>query len=65
MTRCMLANELRQQITNLTGTPFIEVRPETSRSAEVELLQDGNDAVLVRSDGTDQYTGIITPADVL
>ncbi len=61
----MLADELRQPITELMGPPFIEVRPETSRSAVVELLQDGNDAVLVRPDGTGQYTGIITPADVL
>lgn len=61
----METEDVDRPIHKLMADPFIEVRPDTSKSAVVELLRDENDALLVGGRGESEYSGIITPADII
>lgn len=59
----MEIDDLDRPVGEVMGPKFIEVTPETSKEAVLELFRDRKEAILVRDD--DEYIGIITTADVI
>jgi predicted transcriptional regulator len=61
----MDVEEIDQPINELMADPFSEIHPETSRSTVIQLLREGDDAVLIQATDGQGYLGIVTPADVI